>query len=190
MFTLCRDEDERRAFIDALLDAAERGTRVVVALRADFYGHCAAYPRLAAALEDRQALVGPMSEDELRRAIERPAEQAGLVLEPGLVEGILRDVVGEPGALPLLSHSLLETWKRRSGRMLTLIGYLQAGGVQGAITKTAETVYHEALSPDQQALARNIFLRLDRARRGHRGHATARRGRRAHASSGPAERRR
>jgi WD40 repeat protein len=44
--------------------------------------------------------------------------------------------------------------------VLTLVGYLQAGGVQGAITKTAETVYREALSPDQQALARNIFLRL------------------------------
>jgi WD40 repeat protein/class 3 adenylate cyclase len=160
VFTLCRDEDERRAFIDALLGEAERGLRVIVALRADFYGHCAAYPGLAAALEDRQALVGPMSEDELRSAIERPAEHAGLLLEPGLVEGILRDVVGEPGALPLLSHSLLETWKRRSGRVLTLVGYLQAGGVQGAITKTAETVYREALSPDQQALARNIFLRL------------------------------
>jgi WD40 repeat protein len=160
VFTLCRDEDERRGFIDALMDAAERGTRVIVALRADFYGHCAMYPRLAAALEDQQALVGPMSEEELRRAIERPAERAGLILEPGLVEGILRDVVGEPGALPLLSHSLLETWNRRSGRMLTLIGYLQAGGVQGAIAKTAETVYREEFPPDQQALARNIFLRL------------------------------
>src|SRR5918995_2382886 len=160
VFTLCRDEEERRAFIDALLAATEGGTRVVIALRADFYGHCAVYPRLAAALEDHQALVGPMSEEELRRAIERPAERAGLLLEPGLVEGILRDVVGQPGALPLLSHCLLETWKRRSGRMLTLIGYLQAGGVQGAIAKTAETVYRETLSADQQTLARNIFLRL------------------------------
>ena len=44
--------------------------------------------------------------------------------------------------------------------MLTLLGYLQAGGVQGAIAKTAETVYREGLTPDQQALARNIFLRL------------------------------
>ena len=51
-----------------------------------------------------------MTEEELRQAIERPAERAGLVLEPGLPEGILRDIVGEPGALPLLSHSLLETW--------------------------------------------------------------------------------
>ena len=133
---------------------------MIVALRADFYGHCAAYPRLASALEERHALVGPMTEEELRRAIERPAERAGLVVEPGLVEAIVRDVAGQPGALPLLSHSLLETWRRRSGRMLTVIGYLQSGGVQGAIAKTAETVYRDRLSPAEQALARSIFLRL------------------------------
>ena len=160
LFTLCRKEEERIAFVDRLLDAAEQGTRVLVVLRADFYGHCASYGRLAAALEDHQALIGPMSEEELRRAIDRPAERAGLVLEPGLAEGILHDIVGEPGALPLLSHCLLETWRRRSDRMLTLLGYLQSGGVRGAIAKTAETVYREALTPEQQALARNIFLRL------------------------------
>jgi hypothetical protein len=158
VFTLCRDEEERRAFVEGLLEAAGRA-RVIVALRADFYGHCTAYPRLASELEKHQALVGPMTEEELRRAIERPGEQAGLVLEPGFVEGILRDVAGQPGALPLLSHSLLETWKRRSGRMLTVIGYLQSGGVHGAIAKTAETVYLE-LPAEQQALARNVFLRL------------------------------
>jgi WD40 repeat protein/class 3 adenylate cyclase len=160
VFTLCRDDEERLAFIDRLLDTAEQGRRLIVVLRADFYGHCASHGRLAAALEDHQALIGPMTEEELRRAIERPAEQAGLVLEPGLAEGILRDVVGEPGALPLLSHSLLETWRRRSDRMLTLLGYLQSGGVRGAIAKTAETVYREALTLEQKALARNIFLRL------------------------------
>jgi len=163
VFTLCRDEEERQRFITALLDASrsdDANVRVVLALRADFYGHCALYPELASALEEHQALVGPMTEEELRRAIERPAERAGLVLEPGLVEGILRDVVGEPGALPLLSHSLLETWRRRSGRMLTLVGYLQCGGVQGAIAKTAETVFREQLTPKQQVLARNAFLRL------------------------------
>jgi WD40 repeat protein/class 3 adenylate cyclase/energy-coupling factor transporter ATP-binding protein EcfA2 len=160
VFTLCRDEEERAAFIDALLDRAANGAWVVVALRADFYGHCATYPRLAGALEERQALVGPMTEEELRRAIERPGEQAGLVLEPGMVEAILRDVAGQPGALPLLSHSLLETWRRRSGRMLTVIGYLQSGGVQGAIAKTAETVYRDMFSAEQQGLARNVFLRL------------------------------
>ena len=51
-------------------------------------------------------LLGPMSEDELRAAIEGPARQAGLRLEPGLVDLLVREVEGEPGALPLLSHAL------------------------------------------------------------------------------------
>jgi len=160
IFTLCSDEEERRSFIEGVLGRADEGVTVVIALRADFYGHCASYPRLASALGDHQMLVGPMSEEELRRAVERPAEHAGLLLEPGVVEGIVRDVIGEPGALPLLSHALLETWKRRSGRLLTLLGYLQSGGVEGAIAKTAETVYRDALTPEQQTLARSIFLRL------------------------------
>ncbi|HEY7004743.1 MAG TPA: adenylate/guanylate cyclase domain-containing protein [Gaiellaceae bacterium] len=160
VFTLCRDEVERFAFVDRLFEMTEQDRRVIVVLRADFYGHCASHARLAAALEDHQALIGPMTEEELRRAIERPAEQAGLVLEPGLAEGVLRDVVGEPGALPLLSHCLLETWRRRSDRTLTLLGYLQSGGVRGAIARTAETVYRELLTPSQKTLARNIFLRL------------------------------
>jgi hypothetical protein len=72
---------------------------------------------------------------------------------------MLRDVGDEPGALPLLSHALLETWKRRSGRTLMLKGYADAGGVRGAIAYTAETVYQQ-LSAEQQAITRNIFLRL------------------------------
>ena len=68
------------------------------------------------------------------------------MLEPGWSRESSDDVAGEPGALPLLSHSLLETWRRRSGAMLTLLGYLQSGGVRGAIAQTAETVYHEPLT--------------------------------------------
>lgn len=72
---------------------------------------------------------------------------------------MLRDVSDEPGTLPLLSHALLATWERRRGRTLTLAGYSDAGGVHGAIARTAERTY-QSLSPEQQAIARNIFLRL------------------------------
>src|SRR5678810_1429980 len=97
--------------------------------------------------------------DRLRRAIEEPAKYGRWEFEPGLVDLILRDVGDEPGALPLLSHALLETWKRRAGHTLTLKGYADAGGVRGAIAHTAEGVYQN-LSPDEQTIARNIFLRL------------------------------
>jgi WD40 repeat protein/class 3 adenylate cyclase len=161
IFTLCHDEEERRTFVELLAHAAEENTQTVVilALRADFYGHCATYPSLAALVQDHQSLVGPMREGEIRRAIELPASKAGLQLEEGLVARILDDVGSEPGSLPLLSHALLETWQRRQDHTMTMTAYLESGGVRGAIARTADAVY-EQLEPEQQELARRIFLRL------------------------------
>lgn len=169
LFTLGADEGERRQFIESLLLAVEAAdgaaARLVITLRADYYAHCANYPNLRAALARHQAYIGAMSAEELRRAIEAPARQgdasgAPWEFEPGLVDLILRDAGEEPGALPLLSHALLETWKRRRGRRLTLKGYAEAGGVRGAIARTADFVFNRRLTPEQQAVARAILLRL------------------------------
>jgi WD40 repeat protein/class 3 adenylate cyclase len=162
LFTLCRDEFEREAFIDNLLttlNQSERRVTLVLTLRADFYAHLAQYPELRDAVAKQQEYIGPMTTEELRRAIEEPARLGHWAFEPGLVDLILRDVGDEPGALPLLSHALLETWKRRAGHTLTLKGYADAGGVHGAIAHTAESMYR-ILSPAEQAITRNIFLRL------------------------------
>ncbi len=169
LFTLCRDEFEREQFIDNLLDAVgvqsdssagrTQLLTLVITLRADFYSHLAQYPELRDAVAKQQEYIGPMSVEELRRAMEEPAKRGNWEFEPGLVDLILRDVGGEPGALPLLSHALLETWKRRSGHRMTLKGYAESDGVRGAIAHTAESTYQQ-LSPEQQNIARNIFLRL------------------------------
>jgi WD40 repeat protein/DNA-binding SARP family transcriptional activator len=171
LFTQCRDPAQRRAFVDNLLTAANASplgekegsddgpTVVVITLRADFYHHCAQFENLRLALENYQIYIGPMTPEELRRTIEEPARAGGWDFEPGLVDLLLRDVGEEPGALPLLSHALLETWKRRQGHTLTLDGYTEAGGVHGAIAKTTEAVYRR-LDEHEQAIARNIFLRL------------------------------
>jgi len=162
-FTLCKDADERKAFIENLLsladDDAQSAARVVITLRADFYAHCAEYDGLRQAMEEHQKYIGAMTPDELRQAITAPAQSAGWDFQPGLVDLILQDVGTEPGALPLLSHALLETWKRRQGRTLTLKGYADAGGVKKAIAQTAESVY-DRLTPTEQTIARGIFLRL------------------------------
>ena len=162
LFTLCRDEFEREAFIDNLLSAVtpeNSHISLIVTLRADFYAHLSQYPELRELVARHQEYIGPMTPEELRRAIEEPARRGHWEFEPGLVDLILRDVGDEPGALPLLSHALLETWKRRAGHMLTLKGYADAGGVHGAIAHTAESVYQN-LSEEEQFIARNIFLRL------------------------------
>ena len=162
IFTMCRDEVQRSRFIDNLLyaSAIEGGRAVVVlTMRADFYGRCAAYPDLAARITDHQMLVSPMVEEELRRAIERPAQLVGLEFEEGLVEILLRDVQTAPGALPLLQHALLELWERREGRRLSFAAYREIGGIQGAIAHRAESVYTDFGSA-KQAITRRIMLRL------------------------------
>jgi WD40 repeat protein/class 3 adenylate cyclase len=163
LFTLCRDGDERERFVGSLLYAAaapDSRVTVVVSLRADFFGHCAEQPGLVEAFDANSALVPPMGERDLRLAIERPARAVGLRLAPGLTETLLRDALGEPGALPLVSHALLETWRRRLGRTLTLDSYVASGGVRGAIARTAEATYVDQLDDAGRDVARRIFLRL------------------------------
>jgi WD40 repeat protein len=163
LFALCHSEDERTSLINNLLVASsEPGgpTIVVITLRADFYAHCAGYYHLREALAQHQEYIGAMTDEELQRAIEEPARRGRWELEPGLADLLLHDVGHEPGALPLLSHALFETWQRRRGRMMTLGGYASSGGVRGAIAETAEAVFNDHLTPQQQVLARRIFLRL------------------------------
>jgi WD40 repeat protein len=187
VFTACQDEAERRSFIAALCAAGHRdeanddaadaagphaggpAALVVLGLRADFYPHALGYQELVPALQDHQVVVGPMTEAELRSAITEPAGEAGLEIEDGFVEVLLHDLAPtgytEPGAahgagsLPLLSHALLTTWERATRGRLTVAGYAATGGIQGAVASTAEEVYKE-LTPAQQHLARQIFLRL------------------------------
>ena len=100
-----------------------------------------------------------MDRDELRRAIELPAQRAGLRVEPELVDALIADVEGEPGALPLLSTALLELWQQRDGRRMRLSAYRESGGVHGAVARLAERAY-ERLDPEQRDTARRILLRL------------------------------
>ena len=181
LFTLCQDQAERQLFVDALCSAcgtppqntaadenAHPPGLVVLALRADFYARCMAFPALVPALTGRQVLAGALSEDELRDAIEKPAVAAGLVLEPGLTDLLLRDLrSGESaerdggGALPLLAYALLSTWQRRQGRVLTFSGYQAAGGISRAVAQEAERLY-AALAPAGKAAVRAILLAMVR----------------------------
>jgi len=162
VFTLCSDRDERSWFIEALITAAgsvASRTRLVLGVRADFYGHCAHHPGLVDALRDGQVMVGPMTADELRQAITGPALRASCRVETALVSRLIADATGQPAVLPLVSHALLETWNRRHGTTLTLAAYQTAGGMHHALARTAETTYN-SLDLDQQRLSRQLFQRL------------------------------
>ena len=161
-FTLCAGEAERSDFVDALTGAAKRwpeNVAVILAIRADYYGHCAPYPDLAEALAANHVLVGPLTREELKRAIELPARRAGLRVESALADALVEEVSDEPGGLPLLSTALVELWQTREDGWIRMEAHEQTGGVRGAVSRLAETSY-EQLSPAEQEAARRVFLRL------------------------------
>jgi energy-coupling factor transporter ATP-binding protein EcfA2 len=169
LFTQCDDPETRLQFVKNLVKAVHEGKdgrlSLVIVLRADFYSHAIQLEPLQSLLETNQLIIGAMTAEELRQAIEGPVEAGEWEFQPGLVETIMQDLgaafgrTPEPGALPLLSLALHETWLRRSGRTLSLAGYQEIGGVQGAITNSAGEIF-DALSSDQQRIAQNIFLEL------------------------------
>lgn len=161
-FTVCRDDQERMSFLERLVEIAEdrdSSAKLVVAMRADFYGHCAIDDRLARLVASNQVLVAPMQRNELRRAILEPARRVGLRVEPSLVDALIADVLDEPGGLPLFSVALLEQWRERDGHVLRRAAYERTGGVHGAVGRVAESTYARLPEPGRVA-AKRILLRL------------------------------
>ena len=158
LFSMCHDQAERERFVQLLVDHTDVAP-LVLALRADRMGDVSAHPALAKLVERGLYVLPAMSPEDLRAAIEGPARQAGLIVEPGLTDLLVREVENEPGALPLLSHALRETWLRREGRTLTVAGYQASGGIRGAVAQSAESLYGE-LDPDQRRALRDLLLRL------------------------------
>ncbi|GAA2672381.1 hypothetical protein GCM10010412_052380 [Nonomuraea recticatena] len=167
VFTMCGDEDERRALVAALCALASGGALVVLGLRADFYAPVLRYPELVAAVQEGQLAVGPMNEAELREAITEPARMAKIDIEDGLVELLVKEVAprggGEAahsaGVLPLLSHVLYAAWRQGRGRRLTVAGYHEVGGLDGAVAASASEVYDGLTEPGRE-LARRLLLDL------------------------------
>jgi WD40 repeat protein len=162
LFTHGSDSATRAAFINNLMHAATvfaGETLVILTLRADFYGECSAYTTLAAALADHQLLAGPLQAEQLRASIERPAHMVGCEFEPGLVDLLVEETLGQPGALPLVEYTLAELWNRRAGRRLTHAAYQQIGGVAGALGQRAEQIF-DGFSEAERPICRRVFLRL------------------------------
>jgi DNA-binding SARP family transcriptional activator/WD40 repeat protein len=155
------DADERIVFLDTLLELLDGGriVRCVAVLRGDHVGRLAEHAAFTERLDTALVLVPPMTEGELRDVVEGPAAVAGLTAEAELLDAVVSDVAGRPTALPLLSTALVGTWERRRGDRLTLAGYLEAGGVAGALARSAEAAY-AALDEAGRERARRLLVRL------------------------------
>ena len=162
LFTLVDAEDVRARFLRVLLAAATDPAsrmRILLTLRADFYDRPLGYVGVAELMKSRAVTVTPLVPEELHRAVVGPAEGVGLHVDPALVADIVSDVAAQPGALPLLQYALTELFDHREGSTLTLEAYREIGGVSGALSRRAETLYRR-LNRSGQDAARQVFLRL------------------------------
>jgi len=168
LYTLCPDVDLRQRFIEELLATEKASSErrpspivILLTMRADFMGHALTHRPFADALQEVSLIMGPMTRDELRQAIEAPAEKQGAAFEAGLVERILDDVGSEPGNLPLLEFALTLLWERQSDGWLTHENYEAIGCVEGALASYADEVY-TSLDENEREAARRIFTQLVR----------------------------
>nr|WP_124329569.1 hypothetical protein [Desulfonema ishimotonii] len=151
----------REAFIATLLHAASDKSgyvSVILTLRSDFLGETQAHPLLNQTIAAEGEIVPAMSEDELRAAIARPAENAGHPLDKAVVDMLVEQSRDRDGALPLLQFALTRIWENLPDRepAETLD---EIGGVGGALAEEAQRLY-DSLNKEEKAIARRAFLSM------------------------------
>ncbi|MCB8984024.1 MAG: hypothetical protein H6659_09375 [Ardenticatenaceae bacterium] len=160
IFTLCASEETRQVFIDNLLnliaDETARHT-LIITMRTDFESQLMRVTAFQRPYEQAQIRVTPMNAAQLHEAIKKPADKVGLRFADGLVAELIRDVLGEPNALPLLQFTLRQLWESRDRNRVTWEAYQKLGGGRQALAKTADAFYNQ-LSPEDRETAQRILL--------------------------------
>ncbi|MEL6470129.1 MAG: caspase family protein [Cyanobacteria bacterium J06623_4] len=140
---------------------------IVATLRLDFEAQFQD-EALRAEWMDARFVISPMSQAQLRDAIEKPAAARVLYFDPpGLIDQLVDDVSQTPGALPLLSFTLSELYlryldRRSDNRALTAADYRALGGVAGSLTQRATQEYQTLVSQDEAyaQTVKHVMLRM------------------------------
>jgi hypothetical protein len=164
IFTICNDKVLLDHFINNLLrliQSDKHRHRVILTMRSDFEEQLPRLEALYPLWPQSRIQVLPLSAKELRDAIEKPAEIVGLKFDKGIVDQLVKEIVGEPAGLPLLQFALFELWKKRRRNRVTWEVYDKLGGGAGqALTKSADEFYKGLKTPQKQIVMKRIMLRL------------------------------
>lgn len=168
VFTLCTDDQLRNAFIENIVNLAEASDPkhlVILTLRSDYEPQIMSRPALIPLFERGHARTTPLASSDLYHAIEEPANRVGLRFEDGVVDALVKDILGEPAGLPLLQFALLRLWKMRDHNRITWLAYKNLGGARRALALTADEFYNGLIKEDQEVVE-HILLRLARPSEG------------------------
>ena len=169
-----------RAFVAELRRARrDGGASSCSRMRADYYGRCAAYPELSRLLAANHVLVGAMRRDELRRAVERPAQRAGLRSSPSSPTRSSPTSSASRARCRCSRRRCSSSGSGATGGACGSPPTSARGGVRGAVARLAEDGVRASSTPTQQAIARARAAAARGERRRRRRRAPARPARRA-----------
>lgn len=163
---------DSKHFIELLLTAAnqpEQQVYILITMRSDFIGDCAAFTGLPEAINEGQYLVPRMTRDEIREAIIGPIAVGEAGITPRLVTRILNEIDNDIDQLPIMQHAMMRTWdfwqkKNLPDSPIDFDDYENSGRMVGALNKHAEEAYEELLNADQKKICELMFKALtDRA---------------------------
>ena len=151
---------ERQAFLDLIeTSIEERWVRFVLTLRADFFDRPLLYAGFGKLLKTSTVMLTSPTPGELAEAINKPAQGVGVEVAPELVERMVSEVRDQPGALPLLQHTLAELFASRRSDLIGIADFEERGGVRGSLAKRAESI-HSRLPDADRTKVKQLFLRL------------------------------
>ncbi len=155
VFTLS-ERSEREALVGNLAQLLSAGQRhrVILTVRAEFDGRINELLPLAPYLEKARFWMRPMSYDELKAAVEKPAAQVNLQFQPGLPDDLVKKVLGQPAALPLLQFTLHSLWERRNRNRITWEVYSSVGDPLEALEKYADDFYANQIPQTREEIER------------------------------------
>jgi DNA-binding SARP family transcriptional activator len=162
LFTLS-DPTERDLFLTAVANVVadhDAPVRVVITLRADFLASALTHATAGPLIRDRSVMVGPLGDDELHEVVVRPAEVAGVAVEPALATALVADAARSPGSLPMVQFALTEVFAAADDDgIMTLEAYRRIGGIEGVLGQRAEEVF-TSLDEEGQRAGHALFQRL------------------------------
>ncbi|HEX5168323.1 MAG TPA: hypothetical protein VFW11_04070, partial [Cyclobacteriaceae bacterium] len=104
---------------------------VVITMRSDFIGQCAAFRGLPEYIGFSQFFVPRLNRKQLQEVIEEPAVLSGNSISRRLTERLIEDLTEGTDQLPILQHALNQIWKKASEKdeEMDLIHYAMVGGM-------------------------------------------------------------
>ncbi len=168
LITMNNSADERETTLQLLSRLLQRYSDkldIVVTLRTDFEPQFSR-GELNKFWKSGRYIIPPMSQNDLRECIMKPATARVMYFKPNeLVEELINEVVATPGALPLLSFALSEMYihyleRASNDRAIERIDYEAVGGVVGALRSRANAEYEALEDEEQRQIMRLIMLRM------------------------------